>query len=390
MAEVAQFDQITVEQLRAAGGLKWSLHPEAIGAFVAEMDFGTAPVVTDALHAAIDAAQLGYLPAGLSDAMSTATAHWHQQAYGWQLTAEQVHPIADVVAGLEIAIDHYSAPGAPVILPTPAYMPFLLVPGELGRDIIEVPLLNAAEHHALDLEALDRAFRAGGNLLILCNPYNPVGRVFSAAELLAISEVVTRHGGRVFSDEIHAPLVYPGRSHLPYASLTPATAAQSITATSISKAWNVPGLKCAQLIVTNDADADTWQRIGFTAAHGASNLGVLAATTAYTSGGAWLQEVISYLDGSRMLLADLVAEHLPGVGYTPPEGTYIAWLDCRSLHLDGPPAEFFLEHAGVALTDGAACGEAGAGFARLTFATPRPVLEQAVTQMGQALRARHG
>lgn len=388
MDHSADFDQIALEHLRGIGGLKWSMFPDTIGAFVAEMDFGTAPAITQALHAAVDTGLFGYLPDSVSAAMSEACASWHRDVYGWDLTADQVHPVADVIKGLEIAIEHYSRPGSPVILPTPSYMPFLTVPPTMGREIIEVPLLRTDDGYALDLDGLEAAYRAGGQLLILCNPYNPVGKVFTTEELLAVSAIVERHDGRVFSDEIHSPLVYPGSSHVPYASLTPQTAAHTVTATSASKAWNLTGLKCAQLIITNDADAAVWDGIAHAASHGAANLGVIANTVAYTSGRTWLEGVLGYLDANRLLLAELVEEHLPGVRYIPPQGTYIGWLDCTELELDVSPAEFFREQSGVALTDGAQCGPAGEGHARIIFATPRPILTEAVTRMGGALRAR--
>jgi cysteine-S-conjugate beta-lyase len=378
------FDRIDVETLRRAGGLKWSMYPDAIGAFVAEMDFGTARPITAALHDAVEAGTFGYLPAALSAAMSAAYASWSAQRYGWAVDPEDVRPVADVVAGLRLAIEHFSAPGTPVLLPTPAYMPFVSVPPALGRAVIEVPLVPVDGRASYDLAALDAAFAAGADLLVLCNPHNPVGRVLSRAEMLAIAEVVQRHGGRVFADEIHAPLVFPGHRHVPYASLSPVTAAHTLTATSASKAWNLAGLKCAQVVLSNDADRETWARIGPLAEHGAATLGVIANTAAYSDGGPWLADVLDYLDGNRRLLADLVAAELPGVGYTPPEGTYLGWLDFRAT---GPaePAPYFLEKAGVAMTDGALCGEAGRGFGRLNFAAPRPVLCQAVEQIAAAM-----
>lgn len=388
MSLAAEFDEIGIDRLRAGGGLKWTMFPDAIGAFVAEADFGTAPAVTRALHEAVDAAAFGYLPTALAARMAEATAAWQNDRYGWRVAASDVHPLADVIAGLQVAIEHYSAPGSAVILPTPAYMPFLDVPRTMGRQIVQVPLLRSGGEYALDLDGIDRAFAAGAGLLILCNPYNPVGRVFRRDELAALADVVERHGGRVFSDEIHAPLVYAGSAHVPYASLSPATAAHTVTATSASKAWNLPGLKTAQLILSNDADAAVWERVGGLVSHGASTLGVLANTAAYTEGGPWLDEVVEYLDGNRRFLADALAAVAPEVRYDPPEGTYIAWLDARELELDTNPAEWFREHAGVALTDGAACGPAGAGFVRFVFATPRPVIARAVEQMGDALRRR--
>lgn len=377
----AEFDRIDVGTLRLGGSVKWSMYPEAIGAFVAEMDFGTAPPVTAALHAAVDAAVFGYLPAGTVEQMSAAYAAWSRDRYGWAVDPVDVRPVADVVAGLRLAIEHFSAPGTPVVLPTPAYMPFVSVPPQLGREVIEVPL---SAGHRYDLDALAAAFEAGGDLLILCNPHNPVGRVLTAAEMLAIAEVVDRYGGRVFSDEIHAPLVFGDARHLPYASLSPVTAEHTLTATSASKAWNLPGLKCAQVVLSSDADRETWAGIGPLAEHGAATLGVIANTAAYESGGPWLAEVLSYLDGNRRLLSRLVADLLPGVIYTPPEGTYLGWLDFRAT---GPadPAAYFLEKAGVAMTDGALCGEAGRGFGRFTFALPRPILREAVERIAAAM-----
>ncbi len=383
----AAFDAIRTADLRSRGSLKWSLFPDAIGAFVAEMDFGTAPVITDALHAAVDAQQFGYLPTALADELARACAAWQRDAYGWEVPAADVHPIADVIKGLEVAIEHYADPEAKIIVPTPAYMPFLKVPTAMGREILDVPLTEVDGRHRMDLEALDAAFVEGGGLLVLCNPYNPVGRVFDRAELVAISEVVHRHGGRVFADEIHSPLVFSGRAHVPYASISAVAAGHTVTATSASKAWNLAGLKCAQLIITNDADRATWDEVGMMASHGTANLGLVANVAAYTSGRPWLDGVLGYLDGSRVLLGQLLAEHLPDVGYRPPEGTYIGWLDCRGLGVDAP-AEFFRESAGVALTDGVACG--APGFVRMIFATPRPILTQAVTAMGTAYRRRSG
>ena len=377
----AEFDRIDVGTLRRGGSVKWSMYPEAIGAFVAEMDFGTAPPVTAALHAAVDAAVFGYLPAGTVEHMSAAYAAWSRDRYGWAVDPVDVRPVADVVAALRLAIEHFSAPGTPVVLPTPAYMPFVSVPPQLGREVIEVPL---SAGHRYDLDALAAAFEAGGDLLILCNPHNPVGRVLTPAEMLAIAEVVDRYGARVFSDEIHAPLVFGNARHVPYASLSPVTAAHTLTATSASKAWNLPGLKCAQVVLTSDADRETWAGIGPLAEHGAATLGVIANTAAYRSGGPWLADVLSYLDGNRRLLGQLVADLLPGVVYTPPEGTYLGWLDFRAT---GPadPATYFLEKAGVAMTDGALCGEAGRGFGRFTFALPRPVLREAVERIAAAM-----
>lgn len=352
------------------------------------MDFGTAPEIVAALHDAVSGYRFGYLPDVLEREMAEACAAWFAAEFQWQIEPETIFALPDVIRGLEIAIDHYSRAGSAVILPTPAYMPFFDVPRGLGRDIIEVPMPRGTNgRFSLDLDAIDDAFRSGGNLLILCNPWNPVGTVLHRAELVALSEIVETHGGRVFADEIHAPIVYGAARHVPYASVGPEAAGHSITSLSASKAWNLPGLKTAQLVLTDPADLEVWQReIPTATKHGASTLGVIANTVAFTSGGSWLAEVLDYLDGNRLLLTDLLAHHLQGITYRPPDGTYLAWLDCRALELGDRPGAFFLEHARVALTEGTACGVAG--HVRLNLATPRPVLHEVVERMALSLTRR--
>jgi cystathionine beta-lyase len=320
--------------------------------------------------------------------MARACSGWLARRYGWNVSPGWITPLADVVAGLQAAIERFSPPGTPVVLPTPAYMPFLTVPAALGRELIEVPMVERDGRMTYDLDGIAAAFDAGARLLVHVNPHNPLGRVFDVEEQSALAEVVTAAGARVFADEIHAPLVHPGAVHRPYAALSPETARHTVTATSTSKAWNVPGLKAAQLILSNAEDAEHWARVGVLYAHGASTPGVLAATAAYDSGADWLDDVLGYLDGNRWFLADLLAEHLPQVRYTPPEGTYLAWLDCRRLHLEGTAGAFFLDRAGVALIDGPECGAPGAGHVRLNFATPRPVLATIVERMAAAVQAR--
>lgn len=379
------FDGVTADQLREGGSMKWSRFPDAIGAFVAEMDFGIAPPISSALHAAVDRAVTGYLPSRLVADLAGATRAWYQDSYGWAVPASQIHPVPDVISVLELTIEQYTPTGSKVIVPTPAYMPFLSVPPSLGREVVQVPSIPVAGRWQMDLAGIADAFDDGGHLLLLCNPHNPLGTVFVREELLAVCDLVTERGGRVFADEVHAPIVYGGAVHIPYASVSLAAAAHTITAASASKAWNLAGLKCAQAILSNPDDELRWQQLGHRAGRGAANFGVIANTVAYTSGRPWLAGVVQYLDGNRRLLGELVDERLPGVRYTAPEGSYIAWLDFRDYGIAGDLGEFFRARANVALTDGAACGETGAGFARFVFALPRPLLREAVERLREAL-----
>ncbi|MCL3860404.1 MalY/PatB family protein [Actinotalea sp. K2] len=403
MTEPHPLDLPTAADLRARGSLKWTAVPSDIAAWVAESDLGTAPAVTAALHAAVDAGVFGYLPPAVRADMARACAQWHSARYGWEVPVGRVHPVPDVLDALKTVIEHFSRPGSPVIVPTPAYMPFLTAPRAWGRRVIQVPMQTAPgptgpgddpapDVMGLDLPALEAAFTAGGHLLVLTNPHNPTGRVMRREELLALAEVVERHGGRVFADEIHAPLTLDGAQHVPYASVSSAAAGHTVTATSASKAWNLPGLKCAQIVLSNDADVERWRPLDHLATHGASTLGAIANTAAYSSGGQWLDGMLPYLQGNSRALGDVLAEHAPHVGYTRPQGTYLAWLDLRcALPSPSDPAAAaeavrdLVARSGVALVDGTACGEAGRGFVRLNLAMPRPLVVEAGRRLAACL-----
>jgi cystathionine beta-lyase len=241
----------------------------------------------------------------------------------------------------------------------------------------------------LDLDGLDRAFRAGGHLLALVNPHNPTGRVHELAELSALAAIVDRHGSWVFADEIHAPLVQPGHVHVPYASISAVTAAHTTTATAASKGWNIPGLKCAQVIVTDEADAAWWERNGEQNGRGVSTLGAVATSAAYRDGGPWLDGLLAYVAGNAVALRTSLG---PGVPFADPEGTYLVWLDVRGrlAELPEPPrtgevATWLLTESGVHVVDGMANGGFD-GFVRFNLAPPRPLVEDA----GRRLRAALG
>ena len=353
------------------------------------MDFGTAPPVTAALHEAVDLGQLGYLPDRRPRGMSQAWAGCARDVYGWDVPPERVRPLADVVSGLVAAIEHFSRPGSAVILPTPAYMPFLVVPPALGREVVQVPMARrTAARSSTSTRSTRRTTRAP-TCWSSATRTTRGGRVHERAELTALAEVVERHGGRVFSDEIHAPLVYDGHRHVPYA-----TRLRGDRRPHGDRDVGVEGVEPPRHQVR---PARAQQRRGRrhlgrgrprTPSTAPPPWGWSPPSRPTTQGRPWLAEVVAYLDGNRRLLADLLAERIPEIGYTPPEGTYLAWLDCRALDLGDHPGRVLPEQAGVALTDGPACGVVGAGFARYTLATPRAILEQTVDQMAAALRRR--
>ena len=217
--------------------------------------------------------------------------------------------------------------------------------------------------------------------MLLCQPHNPWGRAFGRAELEALRDVVLRHGARVVSDEIHAPLVLAGATHVPYLSLD-GTHGHGIAVLSASKAWNVPGLKCAQLVTGNEADANLLRALPPVANHGVSTLGIAANVAAWRSGGPWLDALLLRLDSNRSLLGELVAEHLPRVRTRPLEATYLAWLDMRALGWGDDPAAT-ARVRGVELSPGPRFGRAGVGFARLNMATGPLVLRAVVEALAR-------
>jgi cystathionine beta-lyase len=379
----ARINAITIDDLRATRSLKWTAFPDALGAFVAEMDFGLADPILGAIQNGVDAGLFGYNPGWLNEELQQAFAEFQSKEFGWSVDPARVHQIPDVLTGLAAVLSHFVPEGAPVIVPTPCYMPFVTVPPENGHPVIEVPMIQSESGWTNDLDAIDAAFHAGAKMIILCNPHNPIGKVYSRDELEALASIVEKHHALVFNDEIHAPLRYSGTNHVPYASISDTTAQHTVTATSASKSFNLPGLKCAQLVVTKD-EHETWIQD-----HGlhqdGSTLGVLGNIAAYRQGAPWLTETLAYLDTNRHIVHDAVAQ-MPGVANLLPQATYLAWLDFRDTAIAADPAGYLLENAHVALTDGAACGQAGKGFARLNFATPRPVLEQMLTQIADALK----
>lgn len=383
---IIDFDGITIGGLRRLGGTKWAT-PGTIGAFVAEMDFGIAPVITAVLAETVERGEFGYLPKKMEADLQRATSAFVDRRFGWQVAPDRVRPLGDVIAALTSFLDHFTPPGSPAIVPTPAYMPFVSLLSIAGRQPIEVPMARDDGRFVYDLDALDAAFARGARSLILCNPHNPTGRVMDRGELEALCAVVEEHGARVFSDEIHAPIVHDGHTHIPYASINEVTARHTVTAMSASKAWNLPGLKCAQLILTNEDDAATWARVGILPEHGAANLGLVGNTAAFDLGEPWLDEAVAYIGANRHFFAAQLAEKIPGAHTVVPEGTYLAWVDFSECGIEGSVADFFTEHAGVILTDGPLCGSVGQGHARFNLGTTRPIIEEAVDRMATALNA---
>jgi bifunctional pyridoxal-dependent enzyme with beta-cystathionase and maltose regulon repressor activities len=389
-------EELTLRQLRQRTSMKWRAHPDdVLPLWVAEMDVNLAPTVADALRRAIDNGDTGY-PCGT--ALAEAVSEFASRRWQWHdLEVDRTAIVPDVMLGIVEMLRLITDRGDAVIVNPPVYAPFYAFVSHDGRRVTEAPLdadgridLNALE------EAFARATASGGRAAyLLCNPHNPTGSVHTADELRGVADLARRFGVRVVSDEIHAPVILSGSRFTPY--LTVPGAEDGLALTSASKAWSLSGLKAALAIAGPQAAADL-RRMPEEVSHGPSHLGVIAHAEAFRTGGEWLDTLLDGLEANRTLLGDLVAEHLPGVKYQWPQGTYLAWLDCRELGFDeevadglavvadlSGPARWFLDHARVALSSGHVFGTGGSGHVRLNFATSQAILVDAISRMGRAL-----
>ncbi|HUC01087.1 MAG TPA: aminotransferase class I/II-fold pyridoxal phosphate-dependent enzyme [Solirubrobacterales bacterium] len=373
-----ELTELPLERLRLRRSVKWARYPaDVLPAFVAEMDFPLAEPVRVALAEAVELDDAGYAwPQALG--LAEAFAEFAERRLGWSVDPARVSPASDVVGAITSVLAELTEPGHGVVINSPVYHPFFGVVEELGRELVEAPLVDGE----LDAEAVEACFAAGARALILCSPHNPVGTTPSREQLVALAAAAARHGAWVLADEIHAPLTLPGAEHVPYLAASEEAAAHGIAFSSASKTFNLAGLHCAQIVTASDQAAAVIGRLPFLATH-CAHFGAIGAVAAFRHGDAWLDDVLAVLDHNRGLLADLLAEHLPEVGYTPPRAGYLAWLDLRQLGLGDDPAATLLERGKVALSPGPDFGRQGAGFARLNFGTSPALLEEAVERIAK-------
>jgi cystathionine beta-lyase len=374
---------LSLDDLRRRTSLKWRRFPaDVLPLWVAEMDVPLAQPIAEALTEAIATGDTGY-PEGNSYA--EAVAEFARHRWGWEFDVGASANVPDVMRGIVEVLKLITENGDAVVINSPVYTPFYRFVEHMDRRVIEAPLDGDGR---VDLATLDEGFSratAGGRraAFLLCSPHNPTGTVHTSEELSAVRELAGRHGVRVVVDEIHAQIVYPGSAHVPYLSLPGTGSAFALL--SASKAWNLAGLKAA-LAVAGPEAAEDLARMPEEVRHGPSHLGVIAHVAALRHGRPWLDRLLGGLDANRRLLGDLLAEHLPGVRYREPQGTYLAWLDCRGLALPDDPAQVFLERGRVALNSGPSFGTGGAGHVRLNLATSTEILGEAVVRMASALR----
>lgn len=371
--------------LRQRRSIKWRTYPDdVLPAFVAELDFDLAEPIKEAVRAAVAISDTGYADKG---ELGEAFAAFAAERLRWSPDPSRIFAIPDVMTGIAEMIMAVTPPGSGIVINPPVYAPFFFRIGFTGRRVVEAPLLRGQDGgYDLDFEALDRALGDDGvSAYLLCSPHNPLGRVWSREQLATVADLCLRHGKFLLVDEIHAPLVLPGAEYVPFLSLDHEATRRAIAFGSASKGWNIPGLKCGIAVAGSDELAgllaQRWEALL------AGHLGVLASVAAFGQALPWLDAVLAQLDENRSYLARLLSEHLPGVGYVPPQASFLAWLDCAPLGLGDDPAAAFLARGRVALASGPHFGAQGRGFARLNMGTSPAMMLEAVRRMAGATAA---
>lgn len=376
------FDSLSLDWLHAKPGAKWHRHPGDLAAWVADMDFPPPPVVSAALQALLDSGDLGY-PDHLPDPSPASAAFVGRCSarYGWHPDAASLRELNDVTQGIQIALHHHTQPGDGVVVLLPSYPPFLRTVNNMGRRLVGVPGHRSAASGTgweFDYPSFEQSLAAEpAKVLLLCHPQNPTGHVFDEAELRHLADIAERHDLLIISDEIHADLTYAPRRHVPMAMVAPD---RTVTIHAASKAFNLAGLRYAIMHIGPTALRDSVMAAPDHLYGEANMFGAEAARVAWTEGDPWLEAVMVHLDRMRHLTAELLAEHLPGIVYTPPAATYLAWLDCRALGLGDDPSRAFAAR-GVQVNEGPEFGELGIGHTRLNFATSAHVLREVVRRM---------
>ncbi len=379
---VYDFDQVIERE--GTDSHKWRRYGNGvIPLWVADMDFVSAEPIIEALHDRVDQRIFGY--GEPPNRLRPVILERLKQLYDWEVGEEELIFLPGVVTGLNLAFRACARPGDGVLVQPPVYHHFITDPVFHGFAVNDPPLSKKGDTYEIDFDRFERSITDRTRLFMLCNPHNPVARVYTRAELERLAEICLRRKLIICSDEIHCDLLYPGYRHLPIATLGQDVANQTITLMSPSKTFNLAGLGCAFAVIQNPALRKKWTAVSQGLVPHVNVMGFVAALAAYEKGQEWLDQVLVYLKKNRDFVADYVRERLPGLSMTRTEATYLAWIDCGKSAIGRDPFGFFLREAKVALNEGSAYGKGGEEFVRLNFACPRRLLTEALDRMHEAL-----
>lgn len=350
--------------------------------WVADMDFAAPPAVTRALIDRATHPIYGYtlFPDSLYDALID----WMHRRHDWVIQRDWVVLCPGVVPSLNAAVMAFTQPGESVITQPPVYFPFFSAVTQTGRKLIQNPLRLEDGRYTIDFDHLEQCAQ-DAHLLLLCSPHNPVGRVWQPAELDRLLAIAEKHDLIIFSDEIHADLIYPGHQHHALAAIS-GHDVNIITAVAPSKTFNIPGLNLSALIIPDKPNRTAIVQ-AFNSLHvSASNpFSVAAFEAAYRDGEAWLEELLIYLRDTRDCVESFLVQHLPDIKVIKAEGTYLLWMDCRAFNMtDAQLKQFFIQEAGIGMSPGILFGAEGSGFMRLNIGAPRQIILRVLEKIRQA------
>ena len=378
------FDEIIPR--RGTNSVKWDLATDerVLPMWVADMDFRTPPFVMDALRQRLEHEVLGY--AMPCEGWDTTICHWLQKRHQWEVRPDWLTFVPGIVRGQAFALLCFTNPGDRVLVMTPVYHPFFLVTERLKREAVRSPLDLRDGHYHIDFDRLRHDLQ-GCKALVLCNPHNPGGRVWTVDELRRIAELCQESGTLVISDEIHADLTLPPYKHHPFATVSPAAASNSVTFMAPSKTFNMPGVQSSFAIVPDDTLRARFQQFmeagEFCEGHLFAYIGCKAA---FEHGEEWLNQLLAYIQGNIDFTESYLRQHIPAIGMIRPQASFLVFLDCRQLGLEQEALErLFADKARLALNTGTTFGEPGRGFMRLNVGCPRAALKQALDQLAEAV-----
>lgn len=357
---------------------------DAIPMWVADMDFNSPPCIVDALKKRLEHEVFGY--SFKTDAFHKSIIDWMQKRHQWHVEKEWISFSPGVVAGFTIAIEQFTKPGDKIIVQPPVYFPFFQSISNTGRVVEYNPLKLDNGRLNFDFEDLKSRITGDTKMLLLCNPHNPGGSVWTKDELIELSEICNDNNIMVVSDEIHADVVFAPAKHTPYASISEKAAKNSITIMSHSKTFNVAGLTTSFVIASNKNILDKYNKaLSIPHLHMGNIFGTEALMAAYNGGEEWLEELITYLKGNIDFVDNFIKQHLPNFRVIIPESTFLIWIDCTQLKMTGEELkQFFLHKAKVAINEGSMFGPGGDGFIRMNIGCPRSTVETAMNRIKEA------
>lgn len=358
---------------------------DAYSMWVADMDFEVAPAISEAIEKRAKQHIYGYTTR--PDSYYESMIKWYARRYGFEINKEWLIHSPGVVTSLGVVVKELTKPEDKIIIQPPVYYPFFDSVLLNGRTLLKNPLIKDGDDYKIDFDGLE-ALAKEASFLILCNPHNPVGRVWSREELERLSEICLRNNVRVIADEIHGDLVYSGKKYTPFASLSDPVADMTITCLSATKSFNIAGLQASFMLVPRREEYEKVDAL-FTILDLKRNncFSQVAVEAAYSDGEAWLESMIDYVKGNMDYVREYCQEHIPQLIPNEPEGTYLIWMDCRELGLnDEDLSHFMINEAKIALNGGIAFGEEGAGYVRLNLACPRSVVIEAMQSLNEAVQ----